>query len=184
MEFSKWMSHRHLKLNISKIEFIFSPKPHTLSDFTITVKGTTTLQISQVSDLGVIVNSSFAFIPHIQFVIKVCISAFTISLTYIFFSLLTQLPPLPMQTLIAAHLNYRNSLLIGLPSSNLSPFWSIFQWTAKMIFQKLKSDHVNPYPRQHTHTQLIKWRWGMPRGSLEVSLSCWRKTRTFDRGGK
>uniref|UniRef100_A0A6I8NX31 RNA-directed DNA polymerase n=1 Tax=Ornithorhynchus anatinus TaxID=9258 RepID=A0A6I8NX31_ORNAN len=77
---STWMSACHLKLNMSKTELlIFPPKPGPLPDLPITVDGTTILPVSQARNLGVILDSSLSFTPHILSIPRPAGFTFTIS---------------------------------------------------------------------------------------------------------
>uniref|UniRef100_A0A6I8NCE2 RNA-directed DNA polymerase n=1 Tax=Ornithorhynchus anatinus TaxID=9258 RepID=A0A6I8NCE2_ORNAN len=145
---STWMSARHLKLNMSKTELlIFPPKPGPLPDFSITVDGTTILPVSQARNLGVILDSSLSFTPHILSVTKTCrFHLYNIAKIRPFLS--TQTATLLLRALVISRLDYRVSLLSDLPSSSLAPLRSILHSAARLIFLQKRSGHVTPLLKQ------------------------------------
>uniref|UniRef100_A0A6I8NEZ7 RNA-directed DNA polymerase n=1 Tax=Ornithorhynchus anatinus TaxID=9258 RepID=A0A6I8NEZ7_ORNAN len=145
---STWMSARHLKLNMSKTELlIFPPKPGPLPDFSITVDGTTILPVSQARNLGVILDSSLSFTPHILSVTKTCrFHLYNIAKIRPFLS--TQTATLLLRALVISRLDYCVSLLSDLPSSSLAPLQSVLHSAARLIFLQKRSGHVTPLLKQ------------------------------------
>uniref|UniRef100_A0A6I8PDN2 RNA-directed DNA polymerase n=1 Tax=Ornithorhynchus anatinus TaxID=9258 RepID=A0A6I8PDN2_ORNAN len=145
---STWMSARHLKLNMSKTELlIFPPKPGPLPDFSITVDGTTILPVSQALNLGVILDLSLSFTPHILSVTETCrFHLYNIAKIRPFLS--TQMATLLLQALVISRLDYCVSLLSDLPSSSLAPLQSILHSAARLIFLQKRSGHVTPLLKQ------------------------------------
>uniref|UniRef100_A0A6I8PE29 RNA-directed DNA polymerase n=1 Tax=Ornithorhynchus anatinus TaxID=9258 RepID=A0A6I8PE29_ORNAN len=145
---STWMSARHLKLNMSKTELlIFPPKPGPLPDFSITVDGTTILPVPQARNLGVILDSSLSFTPHILSVTKTCrFHLYNIAKIRPFLS--TQTATLLLRALVISRLDYCVSLLSDLPSSSLAPLRSILHSAARLIFLQKRSGHVTPLLKQ------------------------------------
>uniref|UniRef100_A0A6I8NDJ2 RNA-directed DNA polymerase n=1 Tax=Ornithorhynchus anatinus TaxID=9258 RepID=A0A6I8NDJ2_ORNAN len=145
---STWMSARHLKLNMSKTELlIFPPKPGPLPDFSITVDGTTILPVPQARNLGVILDSSLLFTPHILSVTKTCrFHLYNIAKIRPFLS--TQTATLLLRALVISRLDYCVSLLSDLPSSSLAPLRSILHSAARLIFLQKRSGHVTPLLKQ------------------------------------
>uniref|UniRef100_A0A6I8NMC2 RNA-directed DNA polymerase n=1 Tax=Ornithorhynchus anatinus TaxID=9258 RepID=A0A6I8NMC2_ORNAN len=147
-DISTWMSARHLKLNMSKTELlIFPPKPGPLPDFSITVDGTTILPVSRARNLGVILDSSLSFTPHILSVTKTCrFHLYNIAKIRPFLS--TQTATLLLRALVISWLDYCVSLLSDLPSSSLAPLRSILHSAARLIFLQKRSGHVTPLLKQ------------------------------------
>uniref|UniRef100_A0A6I8PA98 Reverse transcriptase domain-containing protein n=1 Tax=Ornithorhynchus anatinus TaxID=9258 RepID=A0A6I8PA98_ORNAN len=142
------MSARHLKLNVSETELlIFPPKPGPLPDFSITVDGTTVLPVSRARDLGVILDSSLSFTPHILSVNETCrFHLYNIAKIRPFCS--TRTATLPLRALVISRLDYRVSLLSDLPSSSLAPLRSILHSAARLIFPQRRSGPVTPLLKQ------------------------------------
>uniref|UniRef100_A0A6I8PFT3 RNA-directed DNA polymerase n=1 Tax=Ornithorhynchus anatinus TaxID=9258 RepID=A0A6I8PFT3_ORNAN len=145
---STWMSARHLKLNMSKTELlIFPPKPGPHPDFSITVDGTTILPVSQARNLGVILDSSLSFTPHILSVTETCrFHLYNIAKIRPFLS--TQTATLLLWALIISRLDYCVGLLSDFPSSSLAPLRSILHSAARLIFLQRRSGHVTPLLKQ------------------------------------
>uniref|UniRef100_A0A6I8PCT2 RNA-directed DNA polymerase n=1 Tax=Ornithorhynchus anatinus TaxID=9258 RepID=A0A6I8PCT2_ORNAN len=141
---STWMSVRHLKLNMTQTELlIFPPEPCPLPDFPVTVEGTSNLPVSQARDLGVILDSSLSFTPHIRLVTETCRSHLY-NIAKIRPSLSTQTAILTVRALIISRLDYCVSLLSDLPSSCLPHLQSILHSAARIIFPQKGSGHVTP----------------------------------------
>uniref|UniRef100_A0A6I8PEG2 RNA-directed DNA polymerase n=1 Tax=Ornithorhynchus anatinus TaxID=9258 RepID=A0A6I8PEG2_ORNAN len=140
---STWLSARHLKLNMSKIELvIFPPKPCPLPDFPITADGTAILPVSQARDLGVILDSALSFTPHTRSVTEACRShLYDIAEIRPFLS--TQTATLLVRALVISRLDCV-SLLSDLPSSRLSPLRSILHSAARLLFPQKRSGRVTP----------------------------------------
>uniref|UniRef100_A0A6I8N0G9 RNA-directed DNA polymerase n=1 Tax=Ornithorhynchus anatinus TaxID=9258 RepID=A0A6I8N0G9_ORNAN len=144
---STWMLARHLKLNMSETELIFPPKPGPLPDFPITVDGTTILPVSRARDLGVNLDSSLSFTPHILSVTETCrFHLYNIAEIRPFLS--TQTATLLLRALVISRLDYCVSLLSDLPSSSLAPLQSILHSAARLIFLQKRSGHITPLLKQ------------------------------------
>ncbi|CAJ0967721.1 unnamed protein product [Ranitomeya imitator] len=146
------MSSLYLKLNLSKTELlVFSPSTNLpLPDIAISVFGSTITPKQHARCLGVILDSDLSFTPHIRSLARSSylhlknISKIRPFLTFDSAKTLTV-------SLIHSHLDYCNSLLIGLPLTKLSPLQSVLNAAARIIFL------TNRYTNASTLCQSLHW---------------------------
>ncbi|XP_063808220.1 uncharacterized protein LOC135007766, partial [Pseudophryne corroboree] len=142
---SSWMSQRFLKLNMSKTELIIFPPSRTASPPTISlsIDGTTISPSPQVRCLGVILDSSLSFKPHIQHLSQTC--HFHLKNISRIRPFLTQdATKIIIHSLIISRLDYCNLLLTGLPDNHLSPLQSILNAAARLIFLTKRTTSTSP----------------------------------------
>ncbi|XP_075036108.1 uncharacterized protein LOC142097822 [Mixophyes fleayi] len=142
---SSWMSSRFLKLNLAKTELIVFPPSRTSfpSDLSITVDNSSISPVPQLRCLGVILDSSLSFAPHIHSLAKSChFKLRNIARIRPFLS--QDATKSLVHSLIISRLDYCNLLLIGLPLSHLAPLRSVFNAAARLIFLSRCSTSVSP----------------------------------------
>ena len=141
-----WMLANKLKLNDGKTEALCVASPHILSQVqidSINVGGTDINFQDCVRDLGVFIDSSLSMHDHIS---QVCKAAFfqirkiSSIRPFITESAASQL----VSSLILSRIDYCNSLLAGLPDTELSRLQGVLNNAARVIFRKSKRDHVTP----------------------------------------
>ncbi|MEE6523341.1 hypothetical protein FKM82_022198 [Ascaphus truei] len=126
------MALRLLKLNMDKTELlILPPKPGPTTSFHITVGTTIIHPVAQARCLGVTLDSSLTFAPHIQNICKTS-RFFLRNITKIRPFLCCSTAKTLTQALILSRLDYCNLLLSGLPASHLSPLQSILNAAARI----------------------------------------------------
>ena len=154
-----WMARRKLKLNDGKTEIIVirrNLRNFTIANFGVTSFGDTQLvPCESTKNLGVVLDSSLSFRPHINFIVKTCNfhKDFVNRKNLVTF----------VHSLIISKVHYCNSLFIGLPNDViLKKVQSVLNRAARLIF--------NLPPRVPTTSSLIELHWLPLKARIEFKL--------------
>ncbi|MGH0133757.1 UNVERIFIED_CONTAM: hypothetical protein FKN15_067302 [Acipenser sinensis] len=116
------MHSHHLKLNLSKSDFLFFPSSSPSSDLSISVplESTTLSPSSSAKNLGVTLDPCLSYSQHISTLARTC-RFFLSNIRRIRPFLTNYATQLLVQALVLSRLDYCNSLLAGLPASARTP---------------------------------------------------------------
>ena len=131
-----WMLTNRLKLNDDKTEFLkFVPQPHpnSITPNSLLIGSEHITTSTKAKNLGVLFDPSLTLSTHQLY----CLSRIK-----------RYLPPaalkMAVHALISSKLNWCNSLLVGLPKSNIQKYQHIMNSAASMISGCSKFDHITP----------------------------------------
>ena len=149
-----WMARRKLKLNDGKTEIIIikgNLRNIPLENFgVINFGGTQLVPREFAKNLGVVLDSSLSFRPHIDSVVKTC--NFHIRNLYMIKSFVNKKNLITLvHSLIISKVDYCNSLFIGLPNVTLRRVQSVLNRAARLI--------CSLPPRTPTTSSLIELHW-------------------------
>ena len=156
---SNWMTANRLKLNGDKTEFIpFGTKAQLLKvAFNEITIGNDTIKASDcVRDLGVMLDSHLKMDIQVKNILKKC---------YINLRRIKSIRPYLtlkatkalVQALVMSHLDYCNSLLIGISSEHLMKLQAVQNAAARIVYRLKKYDHVS-HVRKKLHWLPIRER--------------------------
>jgi exonuclease III len=137
-----WMNSNRMKMNDSKTEFIYFGSRQQLQKSVIScidINNCIVNQSSSIKYLGVVLDNHLSFHEHIS--TKCKIAAMNIQYIrsirkYLSLSSTKQL----MYSLVLSHLDYCNSLFIGLPETTLNIAQRIQNWAAKVALKRGRYD--------------------------------------------
>ena len=145
-EIKDWSTSNLLKLNDSKTEFMVVGSRHARSvpDVQSLEVGEVTVEaVNTARNIGVIMDGGLTMKDHVN---AVCKSAYAqlrnIALVRRFIT--KEAAATLIQSLVISRLDSMNSLLYGLPDSELYKLQRIQNHAAKVVLQKKKCDHVTP----------------------------------------
>ena len=144
-----WMSRNFLKLNGSKTEVLLIGSKNTLSKAQTTtipniiIDGFPVPFSTQVKSLGVILDSTLSFAPHIKNITR---SAFfhIRNISRLRPSLSQPSTEVLIHAFVTSRIDYCNSLLSGLPTKLLNRLQIIQNSAARIITRTKSSDHITP----------------------------------------
>ena len=160
-----WMARRKLKLNDGKTEIIVirgNLRNVPVANFGVMNFGDTQLVPSEsAKNLGVVLDSSLSFRPHVDSIIKTC--NFHIRNLYMIKDFVNRKNLVTMvHSLIISKVDYCNSLFIGLPNITLKKIQSVLNRAARLIF--------NLPPRVPTTSSLIELHWLPVKARVEFKI--------------
>ena len=160
-----WMARRKLKLNDGKTEIIVikgNLKNVPVANFGVLNLGDTQLvPCESAKNLGVVLDSSLSFRPHIDSIVKTC--NFHIRNLYLIRDFVNKKNLITLvHSLIISKVDYCNSLFIGLPNVTLKKIQSILNRAARLIF--------NLPPRVPTTSSLIELHWLPVKARVEFKI--------------
>ena len=142
------MSRNFLKLNGSKTEVLLIGSKHTLSNTSTTIPNIIIDDFpvpfsTQVKSLGVILDNTLSFAPHIKNITR---SAFfhIRNISRLRPSLSQPSTQILIHALVTSRIDYCNSLLIGLPINLLNQLQIIQNSAARIITRTKLSNHITP----------------------------------------
>ena len=143
------------------------------ADFGVMNFGDTQLQPREsAKNLGVVLDSSLSFRPHIDSIVKTC--NFHIRNLYMIKNFVNKKSLIALiHSLIISKVDYCNSLFIGLPNITLKRVQSVLNRAARLIF--------NLPPRVPTTSSLIGLHW-LPVNSLGPAVVLAPLCITLDKG--
>ena len=142
-----WMSSNFLSLNPSKTEFLLIGLPQQLAKLnspTVSLPDCVTLSpVPSARNLGVIFDSNLSFSEHISAISKSCL--YHIRDLKRLRSSIDQTTARTIATaLIHSMLDYRNSLLLNLPSSYTNRLQLVLNSAARAVTRTPKFQHITP----------------------------------------
>ncbi|XP_078103106.1 uncharacterized protein LOC144515831 [Sander vitreus] len=144
------MQHNFLKLNSDKTEFLLIGSKSTLSKInnpTLTIDGTIVSPSPQARNLGVSFDSTLSLEPHIRHVIKT--SFFHLrNIAKIRPSLTPPAAEKLIHAFISSRLDYCNSLLLGISSTNINRLQLVQNSAAQLITRSKSWHHITPVLKQ------------------------------------
>ena len=160
-----WMARRKLKLNNGKTEIMVvkgNLRNVPAADFGVMNFGDTQLQPREsAKNLGVVLDSSLSFRPHIDSIVKTC--NFHIRNLYMIKNFVNKKSLIALiHSLIISKVDYCNSLFIGLPNITLKKVQSVLNRAARLIF--------NLPPRVPTTSSLIGLHWLPVKARVEFKI--------------
>ena len=138
------MSSNRLSLNPSKTEVIWFASPrrqNSIDRLNIHVLDTNVSPVDTVRDLGLYLDSSLSFIPHINRVISACfyqLRQIKLARRYLTFSS----SKLLITSLIMPRLDYCNSVLYLLPKYQMQRLQAVLNASARLIFNRPFHCHI------------------------------------------
>jgi hypothetical protein len=145
-DIKSWMTANMLKLNADKTEVMFITAPQYSAEMdicSIDIGGADVMPVKSARNIGVIFNDTLSFSAHITAVCRQClyhIRNIAMIRKYISKEACESL----IHAMITSRIDYANSVLAGVPQSELSRLQRIQNMAAKVIFQKPRYDHVTP----------------------------------------
>ena len=141
-----WMQSNKLKLNPEKTEAMVSGSRSCLSEvssMSMSIDNTTIPFLSSVRYLGVTLDSSLTLQSHIS---NICRSTFLAlkRISSIRHLLSVESTAILVNATVTSRIDYCNSILYGLPSSQLSRLQRVQNHSARLVMRKRKRDHVTP----------------------------------------
>ena len=104
----------------------------------------TQLSVGVVRDFGVLLDSELTMKPHINKLVSTCFYHLRRLKRHVNRDVMEQL----VSTLILRHLDYCNSVLVGLPWSTIAPLQLVQNATARLVMGLSARDHVGPALRE------------------------------------
>lgn len=152
-EISHWMSANRLKLNKDKTQFIWLGTPHQLSKFdcqTITLGGVAIKLSTEAMCLGVLLDSTLTFAPHVR---RVSGKSFyhLRQLKIVRRSLSEAAAKTMVLAFITSRIDYCNSVLYGVSAVHLRPLQNVLSSAARIILRKQRFDHITADIRDLLH---------------------------------
>jgi exonuclease III len=144
---SDWMSSNFLSLNPSKTEFLLIGLPQQLKKLDCPTlhlpDGVTLLPVNSARNLGVIFDSNLTFSQHISSVSKSCFHHIR-DLRRIRNTIDHSTASTIASSLIHSKLDYCNSLLLNLPSSQTNRLQLVLNAAARAVTKTPKLNHISP----------------------------------------
>ena len=135
-----------LKLNADKTEIMFITAPHYSKEIDVTsvdIGGAEVIPVKSARNIGVIFDDTLSFSAHISSVCRQCLYHLR-NIAMIRKYISKEACESLIHAMITSRIDYSNSVLVGLPRSELSRLQRIQNMAAKVIFQKRRYDHVTP----------------------------------------
>uniref|UniRef100_UPI003AAD8E98 uncharacterized protein n=1 Tax=Centroberyx gerrardi TaxID=166262 RepID=UPI003AAD8E98 len=145
-DIKSWMQRNFLKLNCNKSEIlIIGPNSLTRSaqTFSLNIDGSIVTPSTQVRNLGIILDPTLSFLPHVNQVTKTAffhlrnIARLRPSLSFAAAETL-------IHALITSRLDYCNSILYGLPNKTLNKLQYVQNSAARLLTSTRRRDHITP----------------------------------------
>ena len=160
-----WMARRRLKLNGGKTEIIIvrgNLRNDLRADFgMLHFDNTQLVPCECAKNLGVVLDSTLSFRPHIDSVVKTC--NFHIRNLYMIRNFINMDNLLSLvHSLIVSKIDYCNSLLVGLPKVTLKKVQSILNRAARLIYSLPPQIPTTPF--------LMKLHWLPVKARVEFKI--------------
>ena len=142
-----WMAVNRLSLNSSKTEFMWLSTPrrrHLISHTALIVEGVEIAPTTELRLLGVLLDESLSLVGHISSVTRSCyyhLRKIRDIRRYLPTSTVVRL----VLALVLARADYCNSILLGLPDSQLRRLQSVLNASARMIYGAGREEHTTSF---------------------------------------
>ena len=145
-EIRTWSTSNKLKLNDSKTEFLvvgskFARKSPDITS--VNIGNTTVNAVESARNIGVIMDSTLSMVLHVSAVCKSAYSQLR-NIAQIRRHLTQDATATLIHSLVTSRLDNMNSLLHGLPNTQLHKLQRIQNHAAKVVVRKKKCDHATP----------------------------------------
>ena len=145
-----WMAKHHLKLNDAKTEVIQFQSKHHLKQYgltDITIGDSCIEPAAKVRNLGVYFDQHLTMADQVTAVCAAC-NYHLRRLSSIRQYLTTEATKTAVQALVTSRLDYCNSLLLGLPATQITRLQRIQNKAARLVARTSYSDHITPILRE------------------------------------
>jgi len=145
---SNWMQSNRLQLNLDKTEVLWCTtgrQQHQLPATALSIDGVQVSLVTSVSYLGIFVDCDLVMQLHVQRTVSGCLAAYQL-LRQIHNSVPTATFQSLVVALLLSRLDYRNSVLVGLPIHLVRRLQSVQNAAARLILRLRRFDHVTYAP--------------------------------------
>ena len=152
-EIDQWQSSNRLKLNADKTEFIWLGTRQQLAKVSVTpleIKGQFITPVSEVRDLGVVIDRELSMEAHVGHVVRNCFYQLR-QLRTIRRSLTLEARRTLVTAFIASRIDYCNAVLYGVSAQTIRRLQMVLNAAARTVVGIGKYEHVTPVLRDELH---------------------------------
>ena len=146
-----WMSIRMLKLNDDKTEMVIFCSKHHLGQYghcTINIGDSSIIPVSHIRNLGVQMDDHLCMISQVTAICAAC-NFQLYRLSSVRRYLTVDATKNAVQALITSRLDYCNSLLLNLPTSQIARLQRIQNKAARLVTRTSMREHITPVLKLH-----------------------------------
>ena len=152
-----WMKQNKLKLNGDKTELMIYHHPRkSLENCEMIVDGSPVVPAKSASNLGIRYDTSLQFVQHVSRVVQSASHQLR-NIGHIRQFLTTDAAKTLIQAMVTSRLDYGNSLLAGLPDSQIQRLQKVQNCAARIITFTKRHEHITPV-LEHLHWLPVKYR--------------------------
>jgi len=159
-EIRQWMNANRLRLNEDKTQFTWLGTPHQLSEVqcqTISLRGVDIQISTEVTCLGVLLDSRLTFAPHVRRLSGKCFYHLR-QLKTVRRSLTEDAAKSLVHAFVTSRIDYCNSVIHGARAAHIQPLQYVLNAAARLILNKRKYDHITSDIRDRLHWLPIQQR--------------------------
>jgi len=159
-EIHQWMNANRLRLNEDKTQFIWLGTPHQLSEVQcqkISLRGVDIQISTEVTCLGVLLDSRLTFAPHVRRLSGKCFYHLR-QLKTVRRSLTEDAAKSLVHAFVTSRIDYCNSVIYGARAVHIQPLQNVLNAAARLILHKRKYDHITNDIRDRLHWLPIQQR--------------------------